>query len=376
MNKRIIGSLHIVIMSINIYADTWSDVFLNAQYDGNVRLGYQSHEVDNDTDTEFSLGLKLHFETAPYYGVQAGATLFTSNGNGKEGFEGVPFFDENNENYAILGEAYLKGTFSNTTLILGRQSFDTPFADSDDIGMVPNTFEALTFVNKDFQDTTIFLSHVQRWSGVDSEAPSTFTDVNGNKGMQILGVSYEGVSNTTLSGWFYNLSNEVKISYLEADYEDETDKFTYGATLQYVFQDYDNAESSTIYGTAVSLGVKKVGLTTTIAYNKTNGIAADNFFGGGPFVTNAEHNTLREEGPDGDTILYTVEWDASVIGAEGLTFIANIDAHTGDQYHTREYDFGMEYTYSDTVNLSAIFSDVENENFSFKNLRVFANYCF
>ncbi len=376
MNKKVVGLLFIMVMSINIYADTLRDAISNAQYDGNVRLGYQSHEVENDTETEFALGLKLHVETAPYYGVQAGVTLFTSNGNGKEGFEGVPFFDVNNDNYAILGEAYLKGIFSHTTLILGRQSFDTPFADSDDIGMVPNTFEALSLVNTDLKDTTIFLSHVQKWSGVDSDTPNKFTDVNGNKGMQILGVAYEGVDKITLEGWFYNLKDEVKITYLEANYEDETDKFTYGATMQYAFQDYDNAESSTVYGAAASFGVKKVGLTTTIAYNRTNGTAADNFFGGGPFFTNAEHNTLREEGPDGDTILYTVEWDASVIGAEGSNFIANIDAHSGDQYHAREYDLGMEYTYSDSVNLSAIYSDVENEDISFKNFRIFVNYSF
>jgi len=373
MNKRVVGSLLLVIMSINIYGDTLGDAFSNAQYDGNVRLGYQSHEVDNDTDTEVALGLKLHFETAPYYGVQAGATLFTSQGNGKEGYEGVPFFDENNENYAILGEAYLKGTFSHTTLILGRQSFDTPFADSDDIGMVPNTFEALTLVNQSLKDTTIFLSQVQRWSGVDSEIPSTFTDINGNDGMQILGVTYAGVDKMSLDGWFYNLKDEVKMTYLEANYEDETDRFTYVAALQYAFQDYDSGESSTVYGGAVSLGIKKVGLTTTIAYNTVDGIAADNFFGGGPFFTNAEHNTLREAGPDGNIILYTVEWDASVIGAEGLNFIVNIDMHQDD---SREYDIGMEYAYSDTVNFSAVFSDVKKDEDAFKNLRIFANYSF
>lgn len=363
-------------MSINAYADTLSHAISNARSDGIVRLGYQSHDVENDTDTEFALGFKLHFETEPYYGVQAGATLFTSQGNGKEGFEGIPFFDENNEDYAILGEAYLKSTFSHTTLVLGRQSFDTPFADSDDIGMVPNAFKALTLLNTSLKDTTIFLSQVQEWSGVDSEVPSTFSDINGNGGMQIFGVTYEGVRKTTLSGWFYHLKDEVKISYLEADYEDETDRFTYGAAIQYAFQEYDNAENSAIYGVTVSFGVKKVGLTTIISYNKVNGIAADNFFGGGPFFTNAEHNTLREEGPDGETILYTISWDASAIGAEGLNFIANIDAHTGEQYHAREYDIGMGYEYSDAVNFSAIYSDVENIDLAFKNLRVFVNYCF
>ncbi len=374
MKKRIAVAL--LIMGMPLYAESLAHALSNMQTDGMVRLGYQSHEVDNETNTEFALGLKLHFETAPYYGVQAGATLFTSQGNGEEGFEGIPFFDENNEDYAILGEAYLKGRYSETILVLGRQSFDTPFADSDDIGMVPNTFEALTLLNTSLKDTTIFLSQVQKWSGVDSEAPGRFSNVHGNDGMQIAGITYEGMDKTILSGWFYHLKDEVKISYLEANYEDETDRFTYGAALQYAFQAYDRAENSAIYGVAASFGVKKAGITTTIAYNKVNGSAADNFFGGGPFFTNAEHNTLREEGPDGETLLYTILWDASTIGAEGLNFIANIDAHRGKQNNAREYDMGMQYEYSDRVNVSAIFSDVENGDLSFQNLRMFVNYSF
>lgn len=376
MKKNTTGLSFLMIMSINIYANTLNDAFAGGKYEGNIRLGYQSHEIQNDSRDEVAAGVTLHFETASYYGLQAGATLFTSLGNGKEGFEGIPFFDENNDNYASLGEAYLKGTFSNTTLILGRQTIDTPFADSDDIGMVPNTFEAFTLVNQDLKDTTLFMAQVQKWSGVDSPVPSSFTDVNGDNGMQILGITYEGIDKTAVSGWFYNLSNEVKISYLEGSYEEVTDKYTYGAILQYAFQDYDDGENSTIYGAAASFGVKKVGLTTTIAYNRTNGLAADNFFGGGPFVTNAEQYTLSEAGPDGNTILYTFEWDASVAGAEGLSFIVNIDAHHGSQYHAREYDLAMEYTYSDTVNFSVIYSDVNDRDDSFQNLRIFANYGF
>jgi len=376
MNRSMIGLLFLMIMSIDVLGDTLNDALPKTKYEGNIRLGYQNHETQNDTGDEGAVGVKLHFEAASYYGAEVGVTLFASQGNGKEGFKGVPFFDKNNENYAILGEGYLKGTCANTTLILGRQSFDTPFADSDDIGMVPNTFEALTLVSKDIRDTTLFFSQVQKWSGVDSDAPSRFTKVNGDEGMQIFGVTYEGLNKTTLAGWFYNLDNEVKISYLEANYENETDRFTYGATLQYAFQDYDNGESSTIYGAAASFGVKKVGLTTTIAYNKTYGIAADNFFGGGPFVTSAEHNTLREAGPDGNVILYALEWDASAAGAEGLNCIINIDAHHGDQYYAREYDLRMEYTYSNTINLSAIYSVIDDRDESFKNLRMFVNYSF
>lgn len=367
------GLACIMIMSISIYSGELSKVLSEGRYDGHVRLGYQSHQVDSDRQDEVAAGIALHFETAPYHGIQVGATLFTTYGNGPEGFEGVPFFDEKNEDYALLGEAYLKGTFSDTVVMVGRQTFNTPFADSDDIGMVRNTFEAVTIVSKAWEDTTLSLSHVQKWSGVDSPIPDRFTELNGNKGMQILGITYEGIDKTTLNGWFYNLRDQVKISYAEANYEDETQRFRYRGTLQYAFQDYENGETSTIYGAAASFGLKRTGLTATLAYNKTHGIAADNFFGGGPFVTNVEHNTLREAGPDGRVILYTLEWDASVAGMEGVNLTLNIDTH---QEHTQEYDVGVAYYYSPTVNFSALYSDVEERDNAFQNFRMFVNYSF
>ena len=379
MKRSIRSTLFLLLISIDLYANTLDEALLNTAFEGNIRAGYQNQTPQSNegvSDNEYALGLNLHFETAPYKGLQVGATLFTSYGNGKEGFEGVPFFDENNDDYAILGEVYLKGAFSNTAFILGRQSLDTPFADGDDIGMVPNTFEAYTLINKDMKDMTIFLSQVQRWSGVDSEAPGTFTELNGNKGMQVLGISYEGWSNTVLSGWFYNLSDTVKITYFQADYEVQTDKYTYGGILQYAYQDHDDSESSTIYGAAAFFAVKKIGVTTTIAYNRTNGAQADNFFGGGPFVTSAEHNTLKEAGPDGNVLLYTLQWDASVAGMEGLTFVVNIDGHHEDLFHSKEYDIGTQYSYSDSLSFSAVYSDIDYEEESYKNLRVFANYSF
>ena len=376
MNKNRIGLVLLMIMSINVYADTLSEALGNSQFDGNIRVGYQNHETQGETKNEVAIGVKLHVETAAYYGLQLGTTLFSSYGNGEEDFEGVPFFDENNNDYAIIAEVYLKGTFSNTTLILGRQTIDTPFADSDDIGMVPNTFEAYTLINKDIKDTTIFISQVQKMSGVDSESPSQFTSLNGSKGMQVLGLTYEGIEHTALVGWFYNVSGEGTISYFEATYENETDAYNYGGVVQYVLQNYDRGEDSTIYGLATSFGVKSVGLTTSISYNNTKGRAAENFFGGGPFVTNAEHNTLKEAGFDGNIILYTLEWDASVVGVEGLIVRANVDAHHGEQYYAREYDVAVEYNYSDTMNISAVYSNIDDRDESFKNLRIFANYSF
>ncbi len=45
-------------------------------------------------------------------------------------------------------------------MTVGRQVIDTPFADSDDIGMMPNRFEAYTLRNSDLENTTLTVTHI------------------------------------------------------------------------------------------------------------------------------------------------------------------------------------------------------------------------
>ncbi|MFK5976205.1 MAG: OprD family outer membrane porin [Sulfurovum sp.] len=372
MKKIALSTFIILIMTINIKAEESNGWII----DGNLRVGYQNHTQDNKTLSETALGVNISIKTPIYKGFGLGATLSSTLGNGEKGFDGVAFFDENNQDYATIREAYINYSLGETLITLGRQTIDTPYADSDDIGMIPNSFEALTIVNQDIADTTITLAHLQKWSGVDSDIQSKFTELNGNKGMQVLGIEYEGITDTKLSGWFYNLSNEMTISYIEAEYSHATTSFDYGLNLQYTYQDYDNGDTSTIYGIATSISSKDTGLTATIAYNKTKGVEANNLFGGGPFYTNAEHNTLKEAGIDGDMILYTIEWDASVVGIEELSMKLNIDTHKGEGYDAREYDVGFDYQYSKDISLGAVYSNIDDRAESFQNLRVFFNYGF
>lgn len=302
--------------------------------------------------------------------------MFGSYGKSGDVGVGVPFFDENGDGYATLGEAYIKGTFNNNTIILGRQSLDTPFADRDDIGVIPNTFEALTLISKEIENTTIFISHIQRWSGVDSPTPSSFSEVNGDKGVQIIGISYSGIEDMSFDGWFYYMADNVEMSYLEMSYEKDRGEFSYGAKIQYAYQNYENGDYSIIYGAIASLGIKSLGVVGSVAYNKIKGIPADNFWGGGAFFTNAEHNTLRDAGPDGNIILYSLEWDGASVGIDGLSAKANIDSHHGSAYRAREYDIGLKYRYDQKLNISAVYSNVEDRDASFQNLRVFVNYGF
>ncbi|MCF6245290.1 MAG: OprD family outer membrane porin [Sulfurovum sp.] len=382
MNKIFFSTMTLMIMSITTYGGgiivpnetPREDVIKNGDtflktVDGYMRLGYQQDDTDKQ---DLALGGKLHIETNPWNALLAGVSFYTTNSIKKHESAGVPFFDANNQSYSILGEAYIQGTWGNTTLKVGRQELNTPFADTDDVGMVPNTFEAVVLTNRDIADTTLFLAQLQRWSGVDSDEPHTFNKLNGNDGVQVLGLTYEGINNTTLSGWYYHIKDKVKISYLEANYEAEDDTFSYALGAQYSLQDYEDNTKSTIYGLMGSLGFNASGITASIAFNSVEGRASDNFFGGGPYFANAEHHTLSNAGKEGKSILYGVEWDASSVGIDGLVLSAHIDKHT----NATEYDMVVSYDYSDTLNLTAIYSDIDDENEAFSNLRVFIHYDF
>ncbi len=270
----------------------------------------------------------------------------------------------------------MNALWDNTLVKAGRQEIDTPFADTDDIGMIPNTFEAVILKNSSMEDTTIMLGDIHRWAGVDSPVPEHFTRINGNKGMQFAGVVYEGINDTSMMGYFYYLKGLAKLSYMEMNWKKEEYDYTYSAAAQFAYQDYFNGGISRIWGGLFSFGIKKYGLNTTLSYNKTIGLAAENFFGGGPYFSNAEHLTLKEAGRDGKALLWTLQWNAASMGIEGLEFAWNIHRHMGKKKAGNEYDFIISYAYNDHLEWNAVYSNVNDSPEKFTNFRTFINYRF
>jgi hypothetical protein len=380
MKKKIFLAHSLLIFTIDImYADTFIDAV-----DGYVRSGAQITDIKHDdTYTDIALGGKLHIDTKAFYGIHAAASLYTTNALGKQEGNGIPFFDANNHSYTILGEAYLKGKWENTTLAVGRQEIDTPFADTDDIGMIPNTFEAAMLVNKTIKDTTITLGHLHKMAGVDAPNPSEFTRINDDEGVQLLGVSYEGISNLVLSAWDYRLNRYEtdNIAYFEANYENNHNNLTYGLNLQYALQNAqipgeDNAD---IYGIDASIGFENTGIALGVAYNKSQGNAVDNGFGGGPFFTSAEHLTLAEANGEGEAFFYTAQWDAKSANLENLSFlVGKLILKNDSGIQSDEIDFIANYSFSESLNIQACFSHIDDKinAAKSKNTRVFLNYTF
>jgi len=345
---------------------------------GYIRFGYQH---DDKSNTDLALGGKLHIETKAWNGISAGASFYTTNTLGQHDGAGYPFFDGNNHSYSILGEAYLLGQWGDTTLKMGRQEIDTPFADTDDIGMIPDTYEAAVLINKDIADTTIILAQLQKGAGVDFDKPSKFTKINDSNNVQTLGVIYEGIEGLAISGWYYNLKDfEINsIVYADVNYEGESNGFSYAVGAQYASQNYSTsgADAALVYGVSASAGY--AGITLGTAYNKSNDNAASNGFGGGPFFTSSNFMTLAEAGADGEALLLSIEWDASDAGLDGLTLsVGKLTLTDASGTDTDELDVGVSYAFNDNLSIDAFYSDIDDKinTDTFKNTRIFANYTF
>ncbi|MBU1667674.1 OprD family porin [bacterium] len=350
--QKVLGSL-VALLIIEAEAGSIADTFEKAKVTGQVRTGaVQTEDELGDTSNTLALGGHLGIKTNPLAGVSAGATFYTTNALFGQDEEAM-FLSSDAKSYSIVGEVYIQADVGNTNIKVGRQIIDTPYADSDDIGMVPNTFEGLRLINQDIPDTTIVLASLDKWSGVDSEQAEKFNNLQ-TSGDAVLtaGAIYEGLENTTLQAWHYKLDN-ANFNYVEAGYETEQ----FSVALQYTDQDNSNRA----YG--VTAGVSLGDLALTTAYNRVNG-EVSNGFGGGPFFTSSEDHTIAEA-VDQEALLIGVEYVVKDLTL-GLTHVA---FDKGED----ETDYLLSYAFNDVITLDIIHSDMYADG---QMSRVFANYNF
>ncbi len=322
-------------------------------HQGELRFGaIGTEDALGTTATTLSLGGRLSLETKPLNGVSLVGTFFTTTPLFGEDEEGL-FLDSTNRGYAIVGESYLKALWSATTLKVGRQLIDTPFADSDDIAMIPNTFEALSVVSKELPDTTLSLALLTQMAGVDAPIAQRFSKLQPSADpVVVAGVEYEGIAHTNLALWYYGI-DAGDILYAEGSYE------MAGVTVgvQYADQDHDN----TAYGALVEAEISD--FTLGVAYNKAEGIVS-NGFGGGAFFTSSEDHTIAAV-RDQEALRYRA---AYALGSFEVG-VAHLALDKGED----ETDYLLHYAVNKNHTLDIIYSEMYDDG---NMVRFFANYSF
>ena len=205
-------------------ATSTKEMFSNGQASGEFRFGYYMIDPNGSkARSATAVGGQIKIETASLNGFKFGSAIYTSHAilalSGKqEDGEFANFLTSSKKRYTEIAEAYFDYTLDDFDIRIGRQLIDTPLADSDDIAMTPNTFEAVmaTYVVKNL-GITILGANIQRMQGTDTNyenvTAGSWMDV-GNKSTNMLATIYKN-DNVKASFWYYDIGKLTKAIYTD-----------------------------------------------------------------------------------------------------------------------------------------------------------------
>lgn len=393
--KKAIGSVHEVEQKELNIVDGFSHMFKDGQVTGQIRSMYSEISYKDAQDTyATALGGFLKYELAEYKGFSGAVEFVTSQNINFLSGDGVKYNDElasSSGDYTQMSELYVNYAYENFAFRGGRQTIDTPLADSDDIRMVSNSFEAYV-ASYELDKFRFEGAYLVAWQGYDAGLETAWVKT-GKDGTYLAGVIYSDEL-LDASVWYYNINGELgdataNNSYygdIVGHYHITKDLFLH-AGVQYLKQDEldKSGVASSIYGATAELVVYGLGLN--IAYNKADkkvGKGSFSGFGGGTLFTNMDSMIL-------DVIAVDRDADAVVAGVSyelgDFNFLYAYGDFNGDSdssgvtEHIVEQNLGVAYEH-DQVTLGAIYTkndDKKNTNSNdgdWNNVRVLVAYNF
>ena len=337
------------------------DMNPDAGLSGQLRLGYSRTE---DLDSA-AIGGKAGYISPNWHHFNASAVAYASYPlagiNDDELFldsHGGP----DGDGYTILGEAWLGAHFSSFDIKLGRQALDTPHADSDDVGMIPNTFSGAVITHHGLPNTTLTLAHLDKAAGVDG-GKERFANINDSSGVTLLGIEYEK-ANWQAQLWHYAQPKATDMDYAEFSIE-PSKPFKLGLQLAHQRR-HGVSGHARLAGLSASYELEKTRLFAD--YNKVWGAYGVNNavggVGGGPFFTSAEINTV-----DDVANIRAVATGIEYTGFKNLALgLRNIDFNQGVGDET---DFTLSYQLNKHLSADLIVSNLTQDG---DNTRLFFNY--
>lgn len=335
----------------------------------------QDNAVDTDTYGT-SIGGVLKYETADWNGLKLGMGAYVSQklhfatGDFDEGKANPDLFGEDTKSYAYVGEAYVDYTMGDLNLKVGRQLIDTPFADTDDIRMHPNTFEAAIATYSGIEGTTLVGGYVTRWAGYDSgDDISKFKKLGGDAsdGVAVIGALNESIENLAIQGWYYNIDEVADAMYADVTYTipfSETVGLELSAQAANFTEEKESGLDGNVYGVGAAFNIS--GVTLGAAYNKASndeGKVVANGFGGGPYMTSMEEMTI-DGFEDVSAYQLSAELDMANVGLKGLSFTALYGdfKSTPADMHVREIDVIAAYEISEALSAEVSYAMVDDKN--------------
>ena len=370
-------------------ASNFSEVFSNAKFSTELRLLYSNIDEKNAQDSfATAIGGELKYELASLNGFGGGVALSTTHDIDALTGDGHKYntnLSTQEGSYSEVTQAYVEYASENFALHAGRQVLNTPLADSDDIRMIPNRFEAVVASYK-VEDLTFIFADVLRWNGADAGLEDGWSKT-GEDGTYVGAIIYEKET-LNLSAWYYDVTKTASAYYLEASESLPLKDIELTLGVQYINQkEQDNsAIEASIYGVMAEASTE--GLTLSLAYNSSarqKEKTSFSGFGGGTLFTSMDSMILDEitQNAQASSYLASLSYEINNFNL----FYAYGDFSTKENVqvakkHIAEQNLGVEYTPNNALTLSTIFvndsnkEDSNSDEFNANNIRFLATYSF
>ncbi|MDQ1338633.1 MAG: hypothetical protein QG617_1600 [Campylobacterota bacterium] len=353
-------------------ASTVNEMFEEGKVSGQIRSMYAGYNLKKAGEKDIyatAIGGHFKYELAELNGFSAAAAFALSHdigfATGDEGVKQNPELSSSDGEYSVLREAYLNYKSGDFNFRAGRQINDTPLADSDDIRMIANTFEAY-IASYQLSNFTFMAGKLQKWQGYDADLDNGWVRA-GEDGTWFGGVTYAD-DMLEANAWYYNVTKLTNAAYfdLTLGYEINSD-ISISAAVQYLNESEvsSSATKADIYGALAELSA--YGFTFGAAYNNSSRNADSGSFsgfGGGALFTSMDTMILDEITYDRDaeavvgSISYEID-DLTLTYAYG-DFDGDADG-LGDRAHVVEQNIGVEYSViKDKLLVRAIYA-VQND---------------
>ncbi|MDD2356571.1 MAG: hypothetical protein PHX13_01500 [Thiovulaceae bacterium] len=374
--------------------NTLQQMFADGKISGQIRSVYAGYDYTTSQTKDTyatALGGQLKYELAELDGFNAAAAFYTAQdinfatGDRSKGEQNNEF-SSSKGNYTNLAEAYVNYKNNGFNFRGGRQVIDTPLANSDDIRIIQNTFDAYiaTYEQAGF---TFTAGNLQKWQGYDAGLDNGWQNT-GINGTWIGSISF---SNDILdaSVWYYNISEFSNIFYTDGSlhYNLNKDIFLH-VSAQYISENElnDSTINADIYGVMAEIVLHGFGISMAYDYaSVASGKQTFSGFGGGALYTNMDTMILNNiaSDRDADSIVGNMSYkihDFKIWYAYG-NFKGNKNS-LNQKAHIVEQNIGFEYNVINNFKFSSIYvvnNDKENPNNSQTNwnrLQFMATYNF
>jgi hypothetical protein len=351
---------------------TLSGMFEDGKISGEIRSMYAGYKIEKAGENDIyatAIGGHLKYELAKLNGFSAAAAFALSHdigfATGDEGVKQNSELSSSDGEYSVLREAYLNYRDGDFNFRAGRQIIDTPLADSDDIRMIADTFEAYV-ASYQLSNFSFMAGKLQKWQGYDADLDSGWVRA-GENGTWFGGVTYAD-DIIEANAWYYNVTKLTNAAYfdLTLGYEISSD-ISISAGVQYLNESEINnsATKADIYGVLAELSA--YGFTFGAAYNnskKNENSGSFSGFGGGTLFTSMDTMILDEITYDRDaeatagSISYEI--DKLTLSYAYGDFAGDADS-LGNRVHIVEQNIGAEYSViEDKLLLRAIYAEQED----------------